>query len=134
MGLIPVIKLNDPVSTRQAIQKLALKLGPASEPTFAGLTLTGFTASRLIATDANKAFESTDIDAWIAGTTNQVIVTDDNDGSITLSLPQDIHTGADPTFNDITAGRTFLGTAGVPNPKTKPIYSFVDDVSRTGMW
>jgi hypothetical protein len=35
---------------------------------------------------------------WIAGTTNQVIVTDDGDDSVTLSTPQDTHTGASPTF------------------------------------
>jgi hypothetical protein len=33
-------KLNDPVSMRQAIQQLSLKLGPGSVPTFAGLTVT----------------------------------------------------------------------------------------------
>ena len=98
MSLVVAPKNCDP-SVRQAIQKLALKLGPTSEPTFAGLTLTGFTASRLVATDADKAFESTDIAAWVLqGSANQVVVTDENDGTITLSLPQNIHAGAIPTF------------------------------------
>jgi hypothetical protein len=38
----------------------------------------------------------------IAGTSNQVIVTDDGDGTITLSTPQDIHTAASPTFAGMT--------------------------------
>jgi hypothetical protein len=37
----------------------------------------------------------------IFGTPNQVIVTDNLDGSVTLSTPQDIHTEAVPTFNGV---------------------------------
>jgi len=57
----------------------------------------------------------------ITGTANQVIVTN-GAGSITLSLPQDIHTAATPTFGgmtlngnlDITAGgATILGTTTI---------------------
>jgi len=47
--------------------------------------------------------------AAISGTTNQVIVTN-GAGSITLSLPQNIHTAATPTFAGLTlsgAGATF---------------------------
>jgi len=80
----------------------SIGLGPESEPTLAGLTITGLTASRLIATDADKALESTDLASWVAGTTNRITVTDDSDGTITLSTPQDIHTGASPTFAGIT--------------------------------
>lgn len=43
---------------------------------------------------------------WIAGTTNQITVTDDGDDTVTLSLPQNIHTGASPTF----AGLILNGT------------------------
>ena len=38
----------------------------------------------------------------IAGTANQIVVTDDTDGTVTLSGPQDIHTGASPTFAGLT--------------------------------
>lgn len=38
----------------------------------------------------------------IGGTTNQVTVTDDGDGTVTLSTPQDTDTGADVTFNSLT--------------------------------
>jgi len=78
-----------------------LGLGASDEPTFAGLTLTGLTPSRLVATDANSILISSDLNNWIAGTTNQINITDDGDGTITLSTPQDIHVGASPTFNKV---------------------------------
>ena len=92
--------LND---LRRAVQKLAsLRLNADSSPTFGSLTLENLTASRLTYSDADKLLSSVaDLTAWIAGTANQVIVTDDSDGSITLSTPQDIHTGATPTFEDM---------------------------------
>ena len=74
------------------------ELGTGSSPEFAGLTLTGLTASRLVASDADKGLVSSDLMGWIAGTTNRVTVADDGDGTVTLSGPQDIHTGASPTF------------------------------------
>ena len=49
-------------------------------------TVTPLTASRLIATDASKDLESvTDLTTWIAG--SGITVTDDTDGTVTLSLP-----------------------------------------------
>ncbi len=103
MGLIPVVKNNDWTALRQALSKLAsLKLGSNAAPTFSGLTLTGLTASRLISTDASKSLSSvSDLTSWIAGTANRVTVADDSDGTVTLSGPQDIHTGASPTFANI---------------------------------
>lgn len=59
--------------------------------------------------------------ATLTGTTNQVIVAN-GDGAITLSLPQDIHTGATPTFagatlngllDVTTGGATILGTTSI---------------------
>lgn len=69
--------------------------------------LVHLTASRLVATDASKMLESSDIDAWINGTTNQVIVTP-SVGTVTLSAPQDLHSLAVPTFNGIQATNTQL--------------------------
>ena len=74
--------------------------------TFGSLTAGGLTASRLLSTDANKILVSSDLYSWVTETSNQVLIADDGDGSITLSTPQDIHTGASPTF----AGGTFTGT------------------------
>jgi len=68
----------------------------------ASLTLSGLTASRLVATDGSKVLASASLASWIAGTSNQVTVTDDLDGSITLSLPQSIATTSSPTFANIT--------------------------------
>jgi hypothetical protein len=49
--------------------------------------------------------------ATIAGTTNQVTVTGSGSESaaVTLSLPQDIHTAANPTFAGATLGTTRVG-------------------------
>lgn len=66
--------------------------------TFAAVTGSNLTALRLMASNADKGMVSADLFAWVAGTANQVSVADDADGSITLSLPQDIHTGASPEF------------------------------------
>lgn len=66
--------------------------------------IAGLTASRLLSADSSKNLASVaDLTAWIAtASTNRVTVTDDGDGSVTLSGPQDIHTGATPTFADLT--------------------------------
>jgi len=116
MSLVPKIKRNDWRSIQVAIEKLSsIRLGSNSLPVFKGLTLIGLTPSRLVATDADKALASVaDLTAWIAGTTNQVNVADDGDGTITLSTPQDIHTGASPTFADLTLGDMQLGSPTYP--------------------
>jgi len=51
--------------------------------------------------DYNEVNSVTDLTAWVGGTTNQVISTDDSDGSLTLSLPQDINTVSSPTFANL---------------------------------
>ncbi len=67
--------------------------------TATGATLSGLTASRLLASDGSKGLASVaDLSAWVAGTANRVTVANDGDGSITLSGPQDIDTAAGPTF------------------------------------
>jgi len=98
--LVPTIKDGDWTSVRKAIQKLAgPKLGKRSTPRFAKLTLNDLTASKLLSSDSSKVLTSVaDLTAWIAGTINQVIVTDDEDGTVTLSAPQDIHVDATPEF------------------------------------
>ena len=85
-----------------------------------GIILSALTASRLMASDGSKALVSVaNLQSWIAGTSNQIITADDGDGSITLSLPQNIHTGASPTFSGLTLtgltdGRVvYTGTGGL---------------------
>lgn len=69
------------------------------------------TANRITATDADTDLGSvTDLTDWIAGTTYQVIVTDNGDGTLTLSLPQSIDPLSSVTFAGvITAG---IGISG----------------------
>ncbi len=94
------ITLND---LRRAVQKLVSnKIGGGSSPTFGGLTLTGLTANRLISSNANKTLVSSDLYSWVTETSNQVLIADDGDGTVTFSTPQDIHTGASPTFAGLT--------------------------------
>ena len=94
------VTLND---LRRAVQKLASnKIGGGSSPTFGGLTLTSLTANRLISSNSNKILVSSDLYSWVTETSNQVLIADDGDGSITLSTPQNIHTGASPTFAGLT--------------------------------
>ena len=68
-----------------------------------GITDNSLTASRLVATDGGSGLTSVgNLTSWVAGTANQVNVGDDADGTITLSTPQDIHSGASPTFANLT--------------------------------
>jgi len=98
MPLLPEAKNCDP-SVKKNFRKISKILGYTGVPNFAGITLSDLVASRLVATDTGKVFESiTDLTAWIAGTTNQIIVTNDGDGTITLSCPQNIHTDATPEW------------------------------------
>ena len=81
-------------------------------PTFSDLTLSNLTASRLTATNGSSKLASVaDLTSWIAGTTNQVTVTSDGDGTVTLSTPQDITTTSNVTFANIT-GSLVKGTTG----------------------
>lgn len=77
-------------------------IGTSSDVKFANATLSGLTASRLVATDGTKKLVSTTANALITGTPNQVIVTDDLDGTVTLSTPQDIATSSSPTFTGLS--------------------------------
>jgi len=61
------------------------------------------TASRLLSTNSvGKPSTVSDLTNWIAGTANRVTVANDGDGTVTLSGPQDFHTGASPEFADLT--------------------------------
>ncbi|KKM72920.1 hypothetical protein LCGC14_1415730 [marine sediment metagenome] len=120
MGYASLIKDNNWNSIRWAINKLDTKLGSNSSPTFVEIALTGATdhglllgagtdplTSLAVAANGEIPIGSAGADpilATITGTANQVISTP-GVGSITLSLPQNIHTGASPTF----AGGTFTG-------------------------
>ncbi|KKM22358.1 hypothetical protein LCGC14_1626160 [marine sediment metagenome] len=105
-------------SVAHAIARLDARLNTDSSPTFSGVGLTGLTENALMYADGDGVLTSLSVAsngqliigstgvapsvAALTGTANQVIVTP-GAGSITLSTPQNIHTGASPTF----AGGTF---------------------------
>lgn len=61
------------------------------------------TSDRLLFVDGNDTLQTVnDLSTWIEGTNNQISINNpDNDGTITLSLEQNINTGASPTFENI---------------------------------
>jgi len=96
-----------------------------------GATLSGLTASRLLSSDGSKALASTDLASWVTGTSNRVTVTDDGDGTITLSGPQDIHTGATPTFAGLTlTGNITMPDGGTIGQAAGPLIEFDDTNNR----
>lgn len=89
------VNTDNPDEIRRAFQRLNSKYGPDSEVEFSGLILNGLDASRLIYTDGDKKLTSVgDLTSWIAGTGNEISVTDDEDGSITIALADIINLGA----------------------------------------
>ena len=108
MPLLPEAK-NCDISVKKNFRRISKELGYTASPTWESITLTDLVASRLVATDSGKVFESVaDLTAWIAGTANQIIVTSDGDGTLTLSTPQDIHVDAHMEL----AGLTIKNEAG----------------------
>lgn len=115
----------------------------SSSQTFTvGVIDSSLTASRLMYSNGSKKLSSvSDLTSWIAGTTNQITSTSDGDGSITLSLPQNIHTGATPTFARLTLSQA-TGTAPMTISSTTVVsnlnadkadgYDFDQDVRITG--
>ncbi|MCP3924921.1 MAG: hypothetical protein GY714_20270 [Desulfobacterales bacterium] len=80
---------------------------------FGSLTLGNLTTNRLIASDGDKALVSVgDLKAWIAGNANQITVTDDGDGTITLSFPSNlIFPGTTTTTGDATFSAGLISSA-----------------------
>ena len=79
--------------------RTSLGVGYSDSPSFTGVKLTGLTANRLTSTNGTNDITSvSDLTAWIAGTANRVTVSNDGDGTITLSAPQDIATNSAVTF------------------------------------
>ncbi len=103
-ALIPKVQKDDWVNLNRVLRKLAFAaFGADAVPSFGSVMFNNLTPTRLTFTDTNKVLASVaDLAAWIAGTTNQVNVANDGDGTITLSTPQNIHTGASPTFVGMT--------------------------------
>lgn len=70
--------------------------------------VTALTASRLVQTDGVSTLASvSNLASWVAGTTNEITVADDGDGTITLSLPALVDIGAG---NQLYAPSTTVAT------------------------
>lgn len=88
------------------------------------LALTYNTPARLITVNSAGTATSTDLNSWVAGTSNVLTVTDDSDGTITLDLPDHVifpstfqvtsasSTNATTTNIDITGLLTFNSVTG----------------------
>jgi len=99
--LIPTVNDCKP-RVRQALQDIIRRLGTSSTPTYSTLTLDELEVNKLVRTDSNKSLAPADINDFVDGTTNQINKTNDGDGTMTLSTPQDIHAGASITFAGLT--------------------------------
>lgn len=92
-----------------------------SDVEFDNVKLNDLTANRLTATDVNKKIVSIEtLYSWIKGTTNQINVIDELDGSIKLILPQSINTISSPTFANltITGNNVKINTKKTPSSET----------------
>lgn len=76
-------------------------------------TLPAGTADKyLTSTDAGvMSWDSLNLVGSISGTTNQITVADDGDGTVTLATPQNIHTAADVEFQSLTVANSLAGPA-----------------------
>ncbi len=54
--------------------------------------------------------KNTEVTANIIGTTSRITVTDNGDGSVTLSTPQNTNTGASPQFINMTLSALTIGS------------------------
>jgi hypothetical protein len=77
----------------------------SSDPSVTSVTITGLTASRLVATDASKVLSSVSLSTYLAGTANKITVTDDGDGTATLTLPDSVTITTGLTISGLTASR-----------------------------
>ncbi len=86
-------------STKVSTVSIGQPVATTDEVTFKSVIGSDLTASRLMASNgSSKMVSVADLSAWVAGTANRVSVANDGDGTITLSGPQDLHSGASPEF------------------------------------
>jgi len=53
----------------------------------ANKTFAELVSTKILASDGSSGLEEIDLSAWVAGTANKITVTDDGDGTITLTIP-----------------------------------------------
>jgi hypothetical protein len=87
MPLLPTILPGEWDQVDSNFKKLTkFFIGPDATPTYTGLTLTGLTASRLVWTNSAKALASKDLVDLVAGTADEINVTDDGSGGIVVGI------------------------------------------------
>jgi hypothetical protein len=68
------------------------------------LVVSTTTADRLLGTNLSNEVSSVDLAGFITQTANQVLVSNDGNGGVILSLPQDIAVSSSPSFAGLTIG------------------------------
>ena len=96
---VPLTVVDDiasPGTTYLSVQSGGVTIDP-------DLTLSNLTATRLLASDGSKLVVSVaDLASWIAGTTNEITITNDGDGTVTISLPDAVVVGTIDTGQGAT--------------------------------
>lgn len=87
-----------------------ISLDSTYSPVFASMILSNLTGARLVASDFSGRLVSTSGLSWIYPTTDQVVVSDNGSGGVTLSLPQSIATSSSPTFTGLTLSGLSTGS------------------------
>ena len=94
--LTVVDDIESPGTTYLSVQSGGVTIDP-------DLTLSNLTATRLLASDGSKLVVSVaDLASWIAGTTNEITITNDGDGTVTISLPDAVVVGTIDTGQGAT--------------------------------
>jgi len=118
---------------RQSIQDIIRRLGTTSTPAFSTITLTDLETDKLVGSSAAKALQSVDIHNFLTGTTNRISISDDGDGTATLTTPQDTHTAATPTFAGLTiTNAVVMGSNSVVFQPAANATSFFQIMESTG--
>jgi hypothetical protein len=79
-------------------------IATTSNPSFASVYCTNIAGNRLVQTGGASKVTDADLTEFFLGTANQVVTTDNGDGTISLSTPQDLATGSNVNFGNLTLG------------------------------
>jgi len=96
------------------------------------LILGDLTSSRIVVAGSSGTLESGDLADWIAGTTDEITVTDDGDGSVTLSLPRFSYANDRISVTNVDTARPIDRTADVITSTTTVANSDTETTSFTG--
>lgn len=99
------------------------------------VNISTLTNSRLVSSDGSKNLVSSNLVNWVSGSISQIYVSDDGDGSVTLSLPQDIDTTSVVAFGgmslygnlNMSGNNIDMGGGSILNLGPSTI-SFIDNV------